>query len=90
MFKIRSGPRDISPIIDTFGIIRGSEIIFLSATAIVTIVFGAFGIYIGESPTLTSIHTLYDAFWWAIGTITTVAYGEYYPITFTGRIIAGA
>lgn len=70
--------------------IRGSEIILLSAATIVTIVFGSLGIYIAESPNPeASIHSLYDAFWWAIETITTVAYGEYYPITFTGRIIAG-
>jgi voltage-gated potassium channel len=70
--------------------IRGSEIILLSAAAIVTIVFGSLGIYIAESPNPeASIHSLYDAFWWVIETITTVAYGEYYPITFTGRIIAG-
>lgn len=70
--------------------IKGSEIILLSAAAIVTIIFGALGIYIAESPNPeASIHSLYDAFWWAIETITTVAYGEYYPITFTGRIIAG-
>ena len=58
--------------------------------AIVTVVFGAFGIYIAESPNPdASIHNLYDAFWWAVETITTVAYGEYYPVTFLGRIIAG-
>ncbi len=31
----------------------------------------------------------FDAFWWAIETITTVAYGEYYPVTFLGRLIGG-
>ncbi|MDW0188128.1 MAG: ion channel, partial [Nitrososphaeraceae archaeon] len=30
------------------------------------------------------------AFWWAVETITTVAYGEYYPVTFLGRIICGS
>jgi len=70
--------------------IKGSEIILLSAAAVVTIIFGAFGIYLAESPNPdASIHSLYDAFWWAIETITTVAYGEYYPVTFLGRIIAG-
>jgi len=70
--------------------IKGSEIILLSAAAVVTIIFGAFGIYLAESPNPdASIHNLYDAFWWAIETITTVAYGEYYPVTFLGRIIAG-
>jgi len=71
-------------------LIKGSEIILLSALAVVTIVFGAFGIYLAESPSPdASIHSLYDAVWWAIETITTVAYGEYYPVTFIGRIIAG-
>lgn len=70
--------------------IKGSEIILLSAAAVVTIIFGAFGIYLAESPNPdASIHSLYDAFWWAVETITTVAYGEYYPVTFLGRIIAG-
>ncbi|MDW0267624.1 MAG: potassium channel family protein [Nitrososphaeraceae archaeon] len=53
-------------------------------------IFGAFSIYLAESPNPdASIHNLYDAFWWAVETITTVAYGEYYPVTFLGRIIAG-
>jgi voltage-gated potassium channel len=70
--------------------IKGSEIILLSALAVVTIVFGAFGIYLAESPNPdASIHNLYDALWWAVETITTVAYGEYYPVTLLGRIIAG-
>ena len=58
--------------------------------AVVTVVFGAFGIYVAESSNPdASIHNLYDAFWWAVETITTVAYGEYYPVTFLGRIVAG-
>ena len=29
-----------------------------------------------------------DAIWWALVTITTIGYGDYYPVTFEGRTIA--
>ena len=36
----------------------------------------------------TRIHNLGDAFWWAIVTVSTVRYGDIYPVTFEGRIVA--
>lgn len=35
-----------------------------------------------------NIHSIGDALWWAITTVTTVGYGDRYPVTATGRIIA--
>jgi voltage-gated potassium channel len=69
--------------------IEGSEVIALASVSAVTIIFGAFGIYLAESGRPDSnINNMYDALWWSIETITTVAYGEYYPVTVVGRIIS--
>jgi voltage-gated potassium channel len=69
-------------------LIQGSRFVLLSAFSIITIVFGALGVYLSESgDTSANIKTLPDAFWWAVQTVSTVGYGDVYPITAEGKII---
>jgi voltage-gated potassium channel len=36
----------------------------------------------------SNIHSAGDALWWAFATITTIGYGDHYPVTATGRVVA--
>lgn len=36
----------------------------------------------------SNLHTFGDALWWAATTITTVGYGDHYPVTAAGRLVA--
>jgi voltage-gated potassium channel len=69
--------------------VDGSELIILASMSAICIIFGDFAIFIFEAgaPDAT-IETIPDAMWWSVETITTVAYGEYYPVTAEGKIVA--
>lgn len=36
----------------------------------------------------SNIHSAGDALWWAFATITTIGYGDHFPVTLAGRIVA--
>lgn len=68
-----------------FRLAREELVIFLSASAIL-IYISAVGIYYFEHEAQPDrFASLFDALWWAISTLTTVGYGDVYPITAGGR-----
>lgn len=56
--------------------------------AISLVIFSSIAILQVETAPESNIKTAEDALWWAYVTITTVGYGDRYPVTTEGRIIA--
>jgi|SRR5436190_15837443 len=56
--------------------------------AILMIIFSSIAILQVEDDINSNIKTAEDAIWWAYVTITTVGYGDKFPVTHEGRIIA--
>lgn len=60
----------------------------LAGVAILVVLIGSVAILTFETSPQSNIRTAEDAIWWAIVTITTVGYGDLYPVTHGGRVVA--
>jgi voltage-gated potassium channel len=56
--------------------------------ALLLIVFCAIAVLHFEIDAQSNIRTAEDALWWGVTTVTTVGYGDRYPVTSEGRLIA--
>lgn len=60
----------------------------VATIAVLMVIFSSIAILQVEDDPNSNIKTAEDALWWASVTITTVGYGDKYPVTSEGRLIA--
>lgn len=67
--------------------IAKEEIVLFGVVTVLLLYFSAVGIYYFENEAQPGAFTsVFHSLWWAVATLTTVGYGDVYPITLGGRL----
>lgn len=65
------------------------ELIIFATATLIFLYLAAVGIYYFEHQAQPEVYrTIFDSLWWAVTSLTTVGYGDMYPITTGGRVFS--
>ncbi|NMM23265.1 MAG: two pore domain potassium channel family protein [Phycicoccus sp.] len=72
------------------GSLRGRVAVYVAGSVVLVLFVASLAVLDAERGQVgANISTFGDALWWAMTTVTTVGYGDRFPVTETGRLIAG-
>jgi voltage-gated potassium channel len=89
ILKLGRYSQSVNRMVNALKIAKEDLIISLLASIIMLIVAG-FGIYQFENAAQPDkFSSVFESLWWALATLTTVGYGDVYPITAGGKVFTG-
>ena len=65
------------------------ELIIFATAILIFLYLAAVGIYYFEHPAQPEVYrSVFDSLWWAVASLTTVGYGDMFPVTTGGRVFS--
>nr|WP_017568942.1 potassium channel family protein [Nocardiopsis halotolerans] len=69
--------------------LRGHVLLYTASITVIMLVMASLSVLrVEQEAPGANITTLPDALWWSLVTVSTVGYGDFYPVTGAGRLIA--
>ncbi|WP_139957123.1 ion transporter [Flavicella sediminum] len=89
IFKLSRYSKSLKTIQYIFKEVKGELSITVFVTFVLMILSSTLMYYIEHDDQPEQFASIGDAFWWSVATLTTVGYGDVYPVTGLGKLLSG-